>query len=116
MRTYFQLHLHFVNRISRGLAGAFMGLLLATSSSSAATYTGSYDWLSQYHTTHTTSSTAYTTNIDGFTWAAAGPGSTDNSIDRWHQITWDQNVTLSRVTSQTWNQIGTIGTWSGSSG
>lgn len=92
-------------------AAVGLGIMLWVPASRAAVYTGTYDWLSQYHAILSASSTAYDGGVGGYTWAPAGPTSTDNSVDRWRQVTWDADVTITRVRTEAWNQIGTIGTW-----
>ncbi|OPZ23073.1 MAG: F5/8 type C domain protein [Lentisphaerae bacterium ADurb.BinA184] len=91
-------------------AGVLAVINLTRPDAAAAPYLGTYDWLSFYHVASLTQSATYFAGpTESWGWLAAR--GTDNTDDRWRQITWDNDVTLNGVYVQEFDQFsgGTIG-------
>lgn len=77
-------------------------------------YTNVYRFLTFFHATVSQSATYWTGLADNWGWLSAYGSPYDvNTWDRWRQITWDKNVTLTGIRVEAWHQRtgGSIGTY-----
>lgn len=99
-----------MSRTSSGLGTiplALAGILVLVAGGRApgAGYTGPYGWLMFYHASVSQSPTYWNGPTQGWGWLSAYGGANDaNTMDRWRQITWDQDVTLDGVRVQAFHQ------------
>lgn len=108
----------FISRTSARFAcGLLLGWCVGTARADylAGNYTGSYNWLSFFHTSITQSATYWNgPPTEGWGWLSAyGLANDANTMDRWRQITWDRDVTLTGVRLQAFHQRtgGSIGNY-----